>query len=195
MTMSNPPRTPSSGPASIAMYLQLRGVRHSLAFFLAILVPALLRALAGATSRGTGFLDFLALALGFGSILVGVLLYAWWSYTEWLHAAERDIEDWNDPWRFGQGPTAITRHPAWLAVIALVLGQASIGRMPALLAWAFIVIAGLNLVAIRYDEPRLAQIGAEAYDAYRARVSRWLPWRNLLQVLREIGQMLRNSVR
>ena len=195
MTMSNPQRTPSSGPPSIAAYLQLRWVRHSLAFVLAIVVPALLRALTGANSRGTGFLDFLALALGLGLILVGVVLYAWWSYTEWVHAAERDVDDWNEPWRFGQGPAAVTRHPAWLAVIALVLGQALISMTPALLAWAVVVIVGLNVVVIRYDEPHLAQIRAEAYDAYRARVSRWLPWRNLLQMLREIGQMLRNSVR
>jgi protein-S-isoprenylcysteine O-methyltransferase Ste14 len=195
MTLPKPPPAPSSRPASIAAYLQVRWVRHALALVLAVIVPLLLRALADAPTRATGFLGFLALALGFGLVLVGALLYAWWAYTEWIHGMARDVESWAEPWRFGRGPTAFTRHPAWLAVIALVLGQALVGMTPALLVWAVLVVIGLNVLVVRHDEPQLAQAHAEAYDAYRTRVARWLPWRGVLQMLREIGQMLRNSVR
>ena len=195
MTLPKRPAAPPSRPSSIAEYLQVRWVRHALALGLGVVVPLLLHALVGAPARATGFLGFLALALGFGLVLAGVLLYAWWAYTEWIHGTARDVESWAEPWRFGQGPTAFTRHPAWLAVIALVLGQALISMTPALLIWAAVVVIGLNVLVLRHDEPQLAQAHAEAYDVYRARVARWLPWRGVLQMLREIGQMLRNSVR
>lgn len=195
MTMPHPPPAPPSRSASIVATLQLRWVRHALAFGLAIVVPMLLRALADAPVRATGFLSFLALALGFALVVVGALLYAWWAYTEWMHAAERDVETWSEPWRFRQGPTAFTRHPAWLAVMALVLGQAMISMTAGLWVWAALVVVGLNVLVVRHDEPQLAQAHAEGYEAYRVRVSRWLPWRSVLQTLREIGQVLRNSVR
>jgi protein-S-isoprenylcysteine O-methyltransferase Ste14 len=195
MAMPSPQSTPPSPPAPAVDFLQVRWVRHVLALVLALAVPLLLRAMAGPSSRGTGFLDFLALVLGFGLIIVGLLLYSWWSYTEWVNAAGQQRESWSDPWRFSQGPTALSRHPAWLAVAALVVGQALVSMTLVAWIWALLVAAGLHFVAVRIDEPQLARLGAEAYDAYRGRVPRWLPWRAALQMLRDIGQILRNSVR
>jgi protein-S-isoprenylcysteine O-methyltransferase Ste14 len=193
MPMSPPPPPPP--PASLAARLQLPWLRHALAFALAVVLPWLLRAVGGTSSHGTGFLDFLALVLGFGLVVAGVLLYGWWSYAEWLGGVNRDHDEVSRHWRLGQGPTTLSRHPAWLAVCALVLGQALISMTPWLLAWAVIVIAGVNVLVRRFDEPELARAHGAEYEEYRARVARWLPWRGVWQMLRDIGQLLRNSVR
>lgn len=195
MPSSEPSSPAPSGVASLGAKLELPWVRHALALGLALVVPLALRAGGAGASRGTGFLEFLALALGFGVFAAGAMLFAWWLYTEWLHTSGRGVDPDGAHWRLGEGPTRFTRHPAWLAVMFLVIAQALIGMSAWLVGWALLVVTGLNALVRRHDEPRLAQVHGLQYDAYRARVPRWLPWHGLLQALREIGQVLRNSIR
>lgn len=177
---------------SLLAQLKVPWVRHALAFTLAVVVPVLLRALTRSPSPSTSFLGFLLLALGLALVLVGIGLYAWWLHTLLMN---RKVDAMNEHWRLGHGPTRYTRHPAWLAVMALVLGQAMFTTTLWMVGWAAFVIVGLTVLVIRHDEPELARIHGAVYDDYREHVSRWLPWRFVLQMLREIGQMLRNSVR
>lgn len=186
MTTPTIPRT-SPAPAFLAQ-LEAPWVRHGLALALALAVPSLLRLLTQASSPGTGVFAFLTLVAGFGLMLVGVLLYLWWTYTQWAH---RDAEEWNRHWRLGRGASAFTRHPAWFAVILFVVGQALVGTTLWLVLWAVLAMAALQWLAIRYEEPRLAHAHGAEYEAYQARVSRWLPWRSLLRLLRDMAPSAR----
>jgi protein-S-isoprenylcysteine O-methyltransferase Ste14 len=181
--MSTP--NPSAPPALLAK-LDIPWVRHALAFALALLVPALLRVLTPAPSPGTGLFSFLALAVGLALMLAAVALYGWWLHTQ---CSNRELDTWNQHWRLGRGPTGFSRHPAWLAVLLFVLGQALIGTTAWLLAWAVLVIAALEFIVRRHDEPQLARAYGAEYAAYAARVSRWLPWKAMQHRLREVGQL------
>lgn len=166
--------------------------QHGLALVLGVILPLLLRLLTGVPAPGHGLLAFITLVAGFGCIVAGLLLYLWWVYAAWQH---HDDESWATRWRLGRGPTAFSRHPQWLAVILMALGQALI--TPSLWFWVYAVgvVVGLNLLATRYDEPRLLQTHGAEFEDYRARVSPWLPWGHLLKTLRDMGQLVRNTIR
>jgi len=73
------------------------------------------------------------------------------------------------------GPFRWVRNPGYIAVIALLLGQALLFGSRALLLYAAIVAFAFHLFVILYEEPTLArQFGVE-YAAYRRQVPRWLP--------------------
>ena len=67
------------------------------------------------------------------------------------------------------------RNPMYLAVLALVVGQALLLSRPVLLAYAATV--GLAVVAFvrTYEEPTLRRQFGRAYDDYRADVPGWWP--------------------
>jgi phospholipid methyltransferase len=73
------------------------------------------------------------------------------------------------------------RNPMYLAVIAMILGQAAILGRVALVSYAAILWAIVASFVGFYEEPTLsARYGAQ-YDAYRRAVRRWwpraTPWR------------------
>ncbi len=73
------------------------------------------------------------------------------------------------------GPYAVTRHPIYSGMLAMLLGAA--------LAWNSLVTLVLAALMIplayshtRYEEPLLEAHFGEAYREYRQRVPRLLPW-------------------
>jgi protein-S-isoprenylcysteine O-methyltransferase Ste14 len=67
------------------------------------------------------------------------------------------------------------RNPMYVAVFAVVLGQALLfGSLP-LLAWAAVVGIAFHLFVLGYEEPTLRERYGPSYDAYRAHVRRWWP--------------------
>jgi protein-S-isoprenylcysteine O-methyltransferase Ste14 len=73
------------------------------------------------------------------------------------------------------------RNPMYLAVIAMILGQAGILGSTALLAYAAIVWVVVATFVRVYEEPTLADAHGEEYAAYRREVRAWwpraTPWR------------------
>jgi protein-S-isoprenylcysteine O-methyltransferase Ste14 len=69
------------------------------------------------------------------------------------------------------------RNPMYLAVIAVIVGQALVLGQPVLLAYAAVVGAAMVAFVYGYEEPALAdRFGAE-YEAYRRAVPAWWPRR------------------
>jgi protein-S-isoprenylcysteine O-methyltransferase Ste14 len=67
------------------------------------------------------------------------------------------------------------RNPMYLAVIAVIIGQALVLRQPVLLTYAAVVGAAMAAFVYGYEEPALAdRFGAE-YEAYRRAVPAWWP--------------------
>ena len=70
-----------------------------------------------------------------------------------------------------------TRNPMYLAVIALVVGQALLFGATILLVYAAALTAGFHLFVIGYEEPSLRRRFPQAYSDYMRRTPRWLGWR------------------
>ena len=74
------------------------------------------------------------------------------------------------------------RNPMYLAVVAVILGQAMVLARPVLLVYATVVLAATAAFVKVYEEPTLAERYGTQYDAYRAAVRGWWPrrhpWRN-----------------
>ena len=77
-----------------------------------------------------------------------------------------------------RGLNRYVRNPMYLAVVAVIVGQALILARPALLVYATVAFATMAAFTRWYEEPHLrARYGAQ-YDAYRARVPAWIPRRH-----------------
>jgi protein-S-isoprenylcysteine O-methyltransferase Ste14 len=75
------------------------------------------------------------------------------------------------------GPYRHVRNPMYLAVIAVIVGQALVLGQPALLLYATAVGIAMVAFAHGYEEPTLhRQFGAQ-YEAYRQAVPAWWPRR------------------
>jgi protein-S-isoprenylcysteine O-methyltransferase Ste14 len=73
------------------------------------------------------------------------------------------------------GPYRYVRNPMYVAVVAIIIGQALILAQPVLLVYALVawlIVAGF----VRwYEEPTLARRFGADYDAYRHAVPAWWP--------------------
>jgi protein-S-isoprenylcysteine O-methyltransferase Ste14 len=67
------------------------------------------------------------------------------------------------------------RNPMYLAVLAVITGQALLLGRPVLLGYAAIVGAAFAAFVHWYEQPTLAWRYGAQYDAYRQAVPRWWP--------------------
>jgi protein-S-isoprenylcysteine O-methyltransferase Ste14 len=67
------------------------------------------------------------------------------------------------------------RNPMYLAVTMIVLGEATLARSAALLAYWALWFTAVNLFVLGYEEPALRRQFGSSYEAYTRRVGRWLP--------------------
>jgi protein-S-isoprenylcysteine O-methyltransferase Ste14 len=73
------------------------------------------------------------------------------------------------------GPYRYVRNPMYVAVVAIILGQAALLGSTRLVAYAAVIWVVFHCWVIGYEEPRLADQFGDSYRAYRAAVGRWLP--------------------
>ena len=72
------------------------------------------------------------------------------------------------------GPYRVTRNPMYVGLTIAYIGEAAIQRQIVPLAMLILVLAYVNWVVIPVEERRLREVFGPAYDAYRAKVRRWL---------------------
>jgi len=75
-----------------------------------------------------------------------------------------------------KGPYRWTRNPMYVAVLAVILGEALFFHSSALLIYAALLIALFHLFIISYEEPTLERMFGLAYTQYREAVPRWFPF-------------------
>lgn len=73
------------------------------------------------------------------------------------------------------GPYRRVRNPMYVAVVALILGQAALFADARLLVYAAAVWLGFHLFVLIYEEPTLRSAFPEDYAAFTAAVPRWRP--------------------
>lgn len=67
------------------------------------------------------------------------------------------------------------RNPMYLAVAALILGQALLLGRTVLLAWLALFLVAVVAFVRGYEEPTLLRTHGDEYDAYRRAVPGWWP--------------------
>jgi protein-S-isoprenylcysteine O-methyltransferase Ste14 len=73
------------------------------------------------------------------------------------------------------GPYRWVRNPMYVAGLLIIGGQAALYAEPRLLAYAAAFWAATHAFVVGYEERALRRRFGAAYDAYRARVPRWVP--------------------
>ena len=142
---------------------QSLGALVALPGVVAFLVPWLLRP-AGAHARPLGLVP---LALGAGLLL--------WCVRDFHVAGRGTLAPWAPPERLvTRGPYRISRNPMYLAVLLVLLGWAATFGGRALWPYAGAVAIAFHLRVVLGEEPWLARRHGAEWDAYRARVPRWL---------------------
>jgi protein-S-isoprenylcysteine O-methyltransferase Ste14 len=74
-----------------------------------------------------------------------------------------------------RGPYRYVRNPMYLAVLAVIAGQALLLSRPVLLTYAAFVAAAFVAFVHLYEQPTLARRYGEQYQAYLRDVPGWLP--------------------
>ena len=72
------------------------------------------------------------------------------------------------------GPYQRTRNPMYLAVLSTVAGEALFFSSLRLGAYAAILAVAFHVFVVIYEEPTLARLFGEDYEAYRRAVPRWV---------------------
>jgi protein-S-isoprenylcysteine O-methyltransferase Ste14 len=67
------------------------------------------------------------------------------------------------------------RNPMYVALVAIVLGQAAWFGSRALAAYAAVLLLLFHLRVVTYEEPRLTELFGADFAAYRRSVPRWIP--------------------
>jgi protein-S-isoprenylcysteine O-methyltransferase Ste14 len=67
------------------------------------------------------------------------------------------------------------RNPMYIAVASIIAAQALLLGNSYLLVYAAVVSAGFLGFVLSYEEPKLLKTYGAEYQAYCARVSRWIP--------------------
>ena len=74
-----------------------------------------------------------------------------------------------------RGPYRYVRNPMYLGAALALCGAALFYRSIPLFAYAALFLLVTHAFVVWYEEPTLARLFGADYDAYRARVGRWLP--------------------
>ena len=67
------------------------------------------------------------------------------------------------------------RNPIYVALVAVILGQAVLFGDQRLLLYGALVFVAFHIFVLAYEEPTLRESFGAEYETYRANVSRWIP--------------------
>ncbi len=67
------------------------------------------------------------------------------------------------------------RNPMYVAVLAIIIGQALLFASIPVLIYAALVFGAVHAFVVGYEEPTLSLTYGALYEEYRAAVPRWLP--------------------
>jgi protein-S-isoprenylcysteine O-methyltransferase Ste14 len=119
--------------------------------------------------RGTG-------AAGWVLITAGVALYLMCAFWGFALRGKGTPLPLDPPKKLVvDGPYQVVRNPMYWGVGSVVLGEAAIFHSLALAEMMAVLLVGMNLFVLFYEEPQLRRKFGAEYDDYCRRVPRWLP--------------------
>ena len=139
-----------------------------LPFMATVVVPALL-------VRDEAHVTPLGAVAGAALIAGGLWLFVS-TVRLFVRVGDGTLAPWDPTSRLvGLGPYELVRNPMITGVFAILLGEAALVGSSAMLVWAGIFALANALWIPLVEEPGLVERFGADYEAYRARVPRWLP--------------------
>lgn len=119
----------------------------------------------------------IAIAAALVAFALGLAIYAWcvWDFATFGGGTPAPIDA---PKKLVvRGLYRAVRNPMYVGVLCCVLGWALLYTSTALLVYALCVFLAFHAFVRLYEEPHLRREFGDEYQAYCARVGRWLPRR------------------
>ena len=156
------------------VFLLARTVTYATLFvgLFLVFLPGSILTRAGITSpAATGPLELVAVLLA-----VSGAALALWCIFSFVFLGKGTPAPFDPPRRLVvAGPYRYVRNPMYLGAAALLSGAALRYQSIALLLYAAGFVFAMHLFVVLYEEPALRERFGAEYEAYRAKVRRWLP--------------------
>jgi protein-S-isoprenylcysteine O-methyltransferase Ste14 len=114
-------------------------------------------------------------AYALAAVTLAGFLFAWWARIHLGRLWSSGITRKENHRVVDTGPYALVRHPIYTGVIVSVLATAAAQGKATGLIGAAVIVFGLWLKARTEERFLTAELGADAYDAYRRRVPMLIP--------------------
>ena len=147
---------------AIAAFIALPGL-------VAFVVPIWVGASAGRPVR------YLAPAVALLSLGTFLLL---WCVREFYVSGLGTLAPWDPPRHLvTSGPYRISRNPMYIGVLTILAGWCTLWGSRALIIYSGVFMIAVHLRVLLFEEPWAARRFGAEWDAYRARVPRWIKLR------------------
>jgi protein-S-isoprenylcysteine O-methyltransferase Ste14 len=98
-----------------------------------------------------------------------------WCVREFYVAGRGTLAPWDPPQHLvTSGPYRISRNPMYLGVAVILAGWCTLWSSGALIIYAALFIIGFHLRVLLVEEPWARRRFGAGWEAYRARVPRWV---------------------
>ena len=108
-------------------------------------------------------------------IVVGIVIGSWCTFDFMIRG--RGTPNPLDPPKLlvQLGFYRYVRNPGYVSVAFILLGETLFFRSVSVAIYAAVLLVGIHLLVVLYEEPILRQRYHESYDEYCRRVPRWIP--------------------
>jgi protein-S-isoprenylcysteine O-methyltransferase Ste14 len=107
-------------------------------------------------------------------LCLGTLLLLW-CVREFYVAGRGTLAPWDPPKHLVMsGPYRVSRNPMYIGVITILAGWCILWDSRTLIIYAVLFLVGFHLRVVLFEEPWAARQFGPTWEAYRARVPRWL---------------------
>lgn len=107
-------------------------------------------------------------------VCLGTILLCW-CVREFYVSGRGTLAPWDPPQQLvTSGPYRFSRNPMYIGVITVLAGWCTLWSSRALLIYALLFTLGFHLRVLLYEEPWAARRFGAEWEAYRARVPRWV---------------------
>ncbi len=108
-------------------------------------------------------------------IIVGIVIGSWCTFDFMIRG--RGTPNPLDPPKLlvQLGFYRYVRNPGYVSVAFILLGETLFFRSVSVAIYAAVLLVGIHLLVVLYEEPILRQRYHESYDEYCRRVPRWIP--------------------
>ena len=108
-------------------------------------------------------------------IIVGIVIGSWCTFDFMIRG--RGTPNPLDPPKLlvQLGFYRYVRNPGYVSVAFILLGETLFFRSVSVAIYAAVLLVGIHLLVVLYEEPILRQRYGESYDEYCKRVPRWIP--------------------
>jgi protein-S-isoprenylcysteine O-methyltransferase Ste14 len=115
-----------------------------------------------------------SVALAVAPLCFGVILLLW-CVREFYVAGRGTLAPWDPPRHLvTTGPYRISRNPMYIGVVTILVGWCVLWDSRTLVIYTAFFLCGFHLRVLLFEEPWAARQFGEQWQAYRARVPRWV---------------------